>query len=192
MPISTVMLIYEIEDNKYMIELKTLCCGHNWIWVFAFSRIDREASCSSHYSSLFPRGKNLGVEVLRDPKKSFSLVSPFSYLYERVKLFCLPITAIMMTLPVIMTFSFFCIFFLSCCLVFGMGCLTSDFELIGGVAVVEMSCLSSAELRSPFTQLGLHICLLSSSRLGKRPLLTPAISCLGSFTPGSFIWAPRT
>ena len=84
---STVILIYEIVNNKYRVGSRTLCWGHNWIRVFAFLRIDRKISCSSKYSILFPKGGNLGVEVLRDPQKvSLSRVASF-YLYERVKSF---------------------------------------------------------------------------------------------------------
>ena len=53
----------------------------------------------------------------------------------------------MMTLPVIITFCFFRIFFLLCCLVFEMGHLMFDFELISGVVVAETFCMSSYELR---------------------------------------------
>ena len=49
--------------------------------------------------------------------------------------------------------------------------MTSNFELIGGVAVVETSCLSSSGLRSLFTRFGLHACLLFI--LAFRPLHGP-------------------
>ena len=84
---STVMLIYEIVNNKYRVESRTLCCGHNWIWVFAFSRTDHEASCSSIYFALFSNGENLIVEVLRDPQKVSLTCVTFFYLYEIVKPF---------------------------------------------------------------------------------------------------------
>ena len=139
---STVMLIYKIVNNKYRVKSNTLCCGHSWIGVSALLGIGREASCSSRYSLLFSRGKSPRAEVLQDPKKSPPkvpyLVWFFLFIWES-ETFCLPFSAIMMTLSVIMTFSFFRISFLSCCLVFRMSNLTSDFELIGGVAVVETS-----------------------------------------------------
>ena len=163
MPTSTAMLIYEIVNNKYKVESKILC----QIEVFAFSGTSREASCSSGYSALFPKGESLGVEFLRSLKNSFfsffqkSSLSccHFLFIWDS-ETFYLPFSTVMMTLPVIMTFSFFCIFFLSCCLNSEMGHLTSNFELIGSVAVVETSCLSSSELRSLFTHLSLHLCLL--------------------------------
>ena len=67
-----------------------------------------------------------------------------------------------MTLPVIMNFIFFRIFFLLYCLVSEIGHLTSDFELIGGVVMAETSYLLLSELRSLFTrpQLNLLIFLL--------------------------------
>ena len=51
-------------------------------------------------------------------------------------------------------------FFLLCCLVSGMGRLTSDFELISSVVMIETSYLSSSELRLLFTLLGLLMCFL--------------------------------
>ena len=70
---STVMLIYDIVNNKYKVKSKTLCCGQSGIGVFAFSGTDCEASYSSRYSALSPMDESLGVEVFRDPKKSFAL-----------------------------------------------------------------------------------------------------------------------
>ena len=169
MPTSTIMLIYEIVNNEYKVESKTLCCRHNWIRVFAHSGTGREASCSLRYSVLFLRGKSPRVEVpllevkkgsKSSPKKRSPISCGFSlFIWER-ETFYLPFSAAMMTLSVIEIFSFCCIFFWSYYLVFGMSLLTSYFELIGGVVIVETSCLSSSELRSLFTQIGLHICLL--------------------------------
>ena len=155
--------------NEYKVESKTLCYGHSWIGVFALSWTGREASCSLRYSILFSRAKSPRVEVplskvKKGPKGSPQKRSPlscgFSLFIWESKTFYLLFSAVMMTLLVIMTFSFFRISFLSCCLVFGMGRLTFNFELISGVAVVETSCLSSSKLMLLFTQLGLHICLL--------------------------------
>ena len=49
---------------------------------------------------------------------------------------------VILTLSVIITFSFFHISFLLYYLVSRIGRLTSDFELIGGVTVVDTACLS--------------------------------------------------
>ena len=68
-----------------------------------------------------------------------------------------------MTLLVIMTFQLL-LYLLSVvlsCLLDGPPEL--DYEFIGGVAVVKTSCFSSSELRSLFTQLGLHIYAFYSS-----------------------------
>ena len=140
MPTSIIMLIYEIMNNKYRVESKTLCCGHDWLRVFVFLGTDHNASCSSRYSALFPRDKSLGVEVLTKvppPKKSPLSCRLFLFIWES-ETFCLPFLIVMMTLLVIMTFSFFHIFLLSCCLVSKMGYLMSDFKLIGGIFVAEM------------------------------------------------------
>ena len=110
----------------------------------------------------------IGSEKKDWEKSSPEVPSPvwFLSIYMREWNLLSSFLAIMMTLLVIITFSFFCIFFLSCCLVFGMGRLTFDFELIGGTAVVETSFLSSSRLRSLFTQPGLHICLLFILKFG--------------------------
>ena len=84
---SVVMLIYEIVNNKYRVELKTLCCVHDWIRVFAFLGTGHEVSCSSRYSALFPRNKSLRVEVLPkvSPQESPLSRVAFFYLYERAR-----------------------------------------------------------------------------------------------------------
>ena len=97
--------------------------------------------CKSSYFSDFPSWvlERIKDRISQIGKKSPScIVSP--YLYERVKPF---------------------IFFLSCCHFSGMSCLTSNFELIGDVTVVETFCLSSFEPKFWFTQLGHLICPLS-------------------------------
>ena len=100
----------------------------------------------------------------RSPKKRISqkeapLLCNFP-IYMKEQNLSSSFSAVMMTLSIIITFSFFGIFFLLCCLVSGMGRLTSDFELISGIVVVKMYGLSSSDLTLLFTQLDLLICLL--------------------------------
>ena len=170
MPTSTVMLIYEIMSNKYRVESKTQCCGHSWIETFSLLGTGREASYSSDLFLLwiFQGGfyifQNVKSPKVHERKKSLDpKKDPLSCvgfpIYMRGRNLSSFFFAVMMTLLVIITFSFFGIFFLSCCLVFGMDRLISDFGLISDVAVVEMSFLSPSGLRSLFTQLGLLLCI---------------------------------
>ena len=70
------------------------------------------------------------------------------------------ISTVMMILSLFITCNFYNGFVLSCCLISAIGRLTSDFELISDVIVVDTSYLSASCSSSLPTQLNLLICPL--------------------------------
>ena len=123
------------------------------------------ASCSSGFSLFLGEKRilNSGNHPRSDIPNGKKVPLPVQFLLIYIRgwnLSCF-FSAVMMILSVIITYSFYNGFLLLCCHFPGVSHLTSDFELIDDVTVVETSCLSSFEPRSLFTLLGCLVYLLS-------------------------------